>query len=61
VKLFPKQKGYYVSTSTVKRSLILAEQAANEGVRLSEAAVNTFKKTGHEDEAEFDLVPLKVE
>ncbi len=38
-----------------------AEKAAVEGVRLSETTVNILKKTGEEDEVEFDLEPLKVE
>ncbi len=37
------------------------ELAVTRGVCLSEATVNTLKKTGHEDEVEFDLVPIKVE
>ena len=38
-----------------------AERASIEGVKLSETTVNILKKTGHEDEVEFDLHPIKVE
>ena len=37
-----------------------AERALTDGVKLSETTVNILKKTGHEDEVEFDLEPLKV-
>lgn len=38
-----------------------AELAAREGIRLSEAAVNTLKQSGLEDGVEFDLEPIKVQ